>query len=169
MFATSLPNAILKILLLPAALVEPKKYGNLPLCYLETSSEPGITNVFYSGSYDPDMASYDFSQRGTITCGELLTVLFTTAVAAEYTAPVYVITGQHDGLFCNPTGSLTPADCGEGSTSMLAQTRSLYPAADVFEWYGVPESGHCWQLHYAAQDGLNRIHAWLGRVGFWGR
>jgi pimeloyl-ACP methyl ester carboxylesterase len=152
---------------LPAQLVQPTRYANLAVCYLEFSSEAGdAAALFYPGGYDPSLQAFDYATRGTVTCGELLTIVSTLTEAPKYEVPIFVVTGQNDGVFCNPWSSIIAANCGTGSTSMLAQTQSLYPAASSYGWYAVPDSGHCWQLHYAAQQGFNASHTWLAEEGF---
>jgi pimeloyl-ACP methyl ester carboxylesterase len=157
----------LGLVTLPAQLVEPARFSNLPVGYLEVSSESGDIHAFFEqGKYDPRIQALDWARRGTLTLGEILTFPFAIASATGYNAPVFVVTAQQDTIFCNPTAGLLPPDCGTGPGNMLAQSADLYPAASVYEWYVVPNAGHCWQLHYTAQDGFNASHVWLEQQGF---
>jgi pimeloyl-ACP methyl ester carboxylesterase len=155
------------LLLLPASIVDPLRFGDLELCYLEATFEArDVAAFFLEGAYDPKLQALDYARRGLVTCGELVTMFFSLAEAREYAAPVLVVTGDEDDIFCNPLINLLPASCGSGPTSMLAQARALYPAASVYDWYAVPNAGHCWNLHYTAQKGFNASHAWLTGLGF---
>ena len=155
------------IVALPAQLVDPMQFGDLAVGYMEVSSESGDVYAFFQqGGYDPAMQALDWKRRGTLTLGELLTFPFAIAAAPGYTLPVLVITAEMDAIFCNPTAGLLPPNCGTGSGNLLAQSASLYPAANPYDWYIVPNTGHCWQLHYNAPDGFNASHAWLEQQGF---
>lgn len=161
-----IPVALL-MLTLPAQVVEPARFGHLPVGYLEVTSEPGDINAFfYKGTYDPQIQVYDFTHRGTLSLGEILTFPFVTTAAPNYKKPVFVITGKQDNIFCNPTVGLLPANCGTGPLNMLATSKPLYPAASIYDWYVLPNAGHCWQIHYAAQEGFKASHDWLASIGF---
>ena len=152
---------------LPAQLVGPTRFGDLAVGYLAVSSEPGdVYAFFHQGEYDPAMQALDWARRGTLTLGEVLTFPFAIAAAPEYTAPMLVVTANYDAIFCNPTAGLLPPNCGTGLGNMLAQSGTLYPASNPYDWYIVPNAGHCWHLHYTAQDGFNASHAWLKQQGF---
>jgi pimeloyl-ACP methyl ester carboxylesterase len=157
----------LSLVPLPAEIVDPTTWNGLPPGYLESTSESGdVAAFFYEGWYDPALQALDYERRGTLTIGEALTFPLSTTEAPNYTSPVLVVSGQRDRIFCNPTVSILTPDCGTGPTNMLASSRSLYPAASIYGWHVVPDAGHCWQLHYTAQDGFNASHAWLAGLGF---
>ena len=68
---------------------------------------------FYNAptGYDMALSDLDYTLRGTISIGEVVTA--SIALAGDYNKPVMVVTGQEDNLFCNPTGTvLTHGDCG---------------------------------------------------------
>jgi pimeloyl-ACP methyl ester carboxylesterase len=164
---TSFASTFAGVGILPASIANPAKYGDLNPCYLQTVIKADVTKVFfYPGGYDIALTDYDWTVRGTLSCGEAVTGVISIGTASEYNHPVYVINGQYDEIFCNVLPPLTSADCGYGSSSILAKTKTIYPAASVYGWSGIPDSGHCWQLHYAAQDGFNQTHIWLSSVGF---
>jgi pimeloyl-ACP methyl ester carboxylesterase len=157
----------LGLVTLPAPVVDPAMFGDLSVGYLEVTSESGdIAAFFHEGDYDPALQTLDFARRGTLSVGEILTFPFATTEATEYKAPILVVTAEEDAIFCSLTAGLLPANCGTGEANMLAKSGSLYPAASVYDWYVVPNAGHCWHLHYAAQDGFNVSHEWLAGVGF---
>ena len=165
---TALPAAFGLILALPAATVQPSRFGGLQAGFLEVSSEPGQQSVFFSGGYDPTLFSYDYMGRGTVSVGEAATVASGIQTATNYTLPVFVVTGQKDALCCNGLGLglLLSASCESVSTDYLGQTSVLYPNAKDYQWYVVQNAGHCWQLHSAAEATFGVVHTWMAIKGF---
>ena len=166
---TVIPAVFAQARPLPADLLQPQRFGNLSPFYLEFSSIPSIQELFfYPGGYSYDLFEYDTSKRGTISLGEAATVALTSNIAADYTNPVYVVTGEKDAVFCNFSGlnlsPLLPVSCTAGG--YLTGTKAFYPNVEVFDTYAVPNSGHCWQLHYAAPEAFALIHSWLTYQGF---
>jgi len=160
------PNVIPPVTLLPADQVDPARFGSLPAGYLMFSNVSDFDFLFYwPGGSDNALEKQDFDTRGTISEEEAGTVPSTFPITA-YDGPVYVVTGQHDVVFCNSQG--TPRDqidCGTSTNGFLADTAKLYPASD-FEAYVVPNSGHVWQFHFAAPAAFGVVHDWIGRQGF---
>ncbi|KAH8804460.1 Alpha/Beta hydrolase protein [Xylogone sp. PMI_703] len=146
----------------PAAITRPKRYGSLPEGYVQPTSQEGFLFEFYNpGGYDPTFAAYQYANRGTQTVGEGATANAAVKIAPKYRSPIFVISGQHDNIFCNPKGSsLEIGGCGRGTESLLAKTAELYPASQ-YDWYAVPNAGHCWQLHYSGKEGIRATHDWL--------
>jgi pimeloyl-ACP methyl ester carboxylesterase len=157
----------LGLVVLPAQLLNPTEFGDLPIGYVEVSSEQGEINAFYyTGAYDPAMEAVDFASRQTIALGELATFPTATTEATGYTAPIFVVTGDEDAIFCSPAMGLLPPSCGTGPANVLEVSGTLYPHASVYDYYILPDAGHCWQLHYAAQNGFSASHDWLAKQGF---
>ena len=78
-----------------------------------------------------------------------------------------MITGQQNVVFCGTLDLeiLGPGNCGTGESSILAETQELYPAARNYDWFAVPDSGHCWEHQFNAQIGFQRAHDWLAAQG----
>ncbi|KFY02422.1 hypothetical protein V490_00507 [Pseudogymnoascus sp. VKM F-3557] len=152
----------------PASIANPEKYGDLPAGYVQPTSQSGFFfEFYYPGGYEPVFAAYQYSIRGTQTVGEGVTANSAVQIALKYKAPVFVISGQHDNIFCNPKCSSSKiGDCGRGAKSLLAKTAELYPAASRYDWYAVPNAGHCWQLNYNSNDGMHATHDWLAAQYF---
>ena len=169
-----LPGIFATAGLLPAAVVQPEKYGNLPVGYLEPSIESGVKYLFwynpYSNNngtfYDPNWPHYDYSLRQAITVGEGATGAVAAATSI-FKGPVLVITGQQDALFCGTLALPITGygQCVGGPLNYLAGTGSLYPYAKYY-WYAVPNANHCWQFHYSAQLGFQVTHNWLTSMNF---
>jgi hypothetical protein len=136
---------------------------SLPTGYLEFSSQPDFLWFFYSeGLYDQGLASYDWNHRGTDTLGEAATGTTGSQTAGEYEGTVMVITGLHDATFCSTLtldlglplhgigGTVT---CDTDSGGVIPSTQNLYPRARSFKFF-YPDAGHCWHLHYAAEEGF---------------
>jgi pimeloyl-ACP methyl ester carboxylesterase len=131
--------------------------------YLEFSSQPDVLWLFYSeGLYDQGLASYDWNHRGTVTLGEAAMGVTGSQTAGEYEGPVMVITGLHDATFCSiltldlglpllELGGTVMCDTDAGG--VVPSTQSLYPRARSFEFF-YPNAGHCWHLHYVAEEGF---------------
>jgi pimeloyl-ACP methyl ester carboxylesterase len=174
-YANILAGIFVTGLLLPAAVVQPAKYGNLPVGYLEPSSESGLLYLFWydpyaNGTYyDPAFPAFDYALRESITVGEAATdaVVATTLPTSATTGHVLVITGQQDVLFCGTTALVGagPGQCVGGPLNYLANTGELYPSADYSYW-SVPNAGHLWQFHYSAQEGFEYTHNWLTSRGY---
>ena len=63
-------------------------------------------------------------------------------MAANYTGPVFVVTGQQDALFCgNGNRHTSIPDCGSGSNSQISAVKTLYPAASNFDYFAQQDSG----------------------------
>ncbi|TVY83688.1 hypothetical protein LSUE1_G003808 [Lachnellula suecica] len=159
-----IPGMDFSSIIAPAATEDPGRFESLASEYLELTSQPGFDLMFYfPGGYDPQLEAQDFAQRGTFTTGELSTAGNTGSIASGYKGPVFVVTGQHDACFCNPQGLPSDEiDC----TSFLADTQELFPAASSFDAYIVPDSGHCWQLHFAATTAFAVVQTWIEAHGF---
>ncbi|PMD19374.1 hypothetical protein NA56DRAFT_705542 [Hyaloscypha hepaticicola] len=147
----------------------------LPIGYLEITSYSDWLWLFYSeGLYDPGLESYDWNHRGTAALGELAGAAFASQTADQYTGPVLIMTGLHDAVFCSTLtldigipllGLGGPQTCDTGAGGAVPVTANLYPYARSVEFY-YPDGGHCWHLHYAAEDGFAAAHEWMQNQGF---
>jgi pimeloyl-ACP methyl ester carboxylesterase len=180
-FKTIAPSVLALALPLPAELVQPSRYGNLnDPGYWEFTGQSYFDYLFYyPGGYDTNFANYDWSTRGTITIGELITVLFGGVTADDYSNPVMVASGEYDSVFCNNLGlDLTPLlqpNCMQvplinllNGRNYLQGAQEYYPNVpdSDFEWYAVPNAGHCWQFHYSAYAAFGVMHNWMASNGF---
>jgi hypothetical protein len=155
--------------LLPASLEDPR-FAGLALGYLEVSSHSDFSWLFYTpGEHDQGITNLDWATRGTVTLGEAATGATGSQTASEYTGPVFVVTGIHDSVFCSTLTLnipiFTTPTCVTEPWGLVPSTQSLYPKARNFGLY-FPEAGHCWHLHYTAQDTFGVVHNWLAEQGF---
>ncbi|KAG4438473.1 hypothetical protein IFR05_006041 [Cadophora sp. M221] len=113
-FSSSLPlNSPLINLLSPANVEDPKRFGSLSTGYLVVSSEAMAISSFYSPrAFDSALAYLNFETRDITTAAEIVTIGYSVARAPNYTAPLFVITGEFDELYCNPgAASNQTANC----------------------------------------------------------
>jgi hypothetical protein len=158
----NIPGVALNAAFLPASVVMPRnpKYNTLPVGYLMLALRSAFDYLFYyPGSFDPALEQLDFTNRATVSGGELVTAALGTHRAAAFTGPVYVVRGKYDNIFCD-------TDCGSAASDELVDTRVDYPVASAFDVYVVPNAGHCWHNHYTAGDTFANIHNWLAGKGF---
>jgi pimeloyl-ACP methyl ester carboxylesterase len=156
------PGVALNSAFLPTRLVMPTnpKYNILPLGYLQLALHSAFDYLFYHpGGFDPALEQQDYTNRGTVSAGELATATLGINTAAAFTGPVYVVTGKYDNIFCD-------TDCGTETSGELVNTRVDYPAASSFDVHIVPNAGHCWHNHYTAGDAFINVHSWLASKGF---
>lgn len=167
-FHANLIGVATNAILVPAALVEPARFGNLAAGYLEATARAGFDRVLYQpGAYDPGLEDLDWRTRGTFSAGEVASLtLGAYEKSLLYTGSVYVVTGQYDFIFCG-------GDCGtDDNSGVLAKTRENYPLAGTpllgrgFDSHIVPGAGHDWEFHYEAHNTVVNIHQWLAGKGF---
>jgi hypothetical protein len=156
----------------PAAVIDPGRFGSLaldPSC-LAATSKVRTTGIFYFGQSTQEAADRDFSIRGTLTVGEILTASLDQLPAPAFKGRLLALSGGNDQIFCvrNSSDLLTgyKGDCGNGNSSYTAQTRSLFPGITTFEYSITPDTGHDQNLHYNAQETFSRAHVFLGRQGY---
>jgi hypothetical protein len=107
-----------------------------------------------------------FQKRSTVTVGELATFPVEIQTVKQYKGSVFMVSGEHDMVFCNGLGLLVSlAECGNQTHGPLANTKSLFPSASAFDVYTVPNAGHWWVLHYGASTAFSVVHDWLSSKG----
>ncbi|KIM97076.1 hypothetical protein OIDMADRAFT_168831 [Oidiodendron maius Zn] len=172
-FSKSIAQALAGILIdvpLPAALFDPARFSTLPLLYILLTDKSNREASFY---YGPDVyysrANYniDFAQTDTVGVGEALTAFPGISAAPAYTGKVFILTGNEDAAFCGLGSTLLgQANCGNGPGSIIDTTRELFPNAAVYDYYVIPNCGHCLNYQFSAPDSYSRVHQWLQGQGF---
>ncbi|KAF8851755.1 hypothetical protein BDZ45DRAFT_750342 [Acephala macrosclerotiorum] len=158
---------------LPAATVNPSKWGSLSPGYVALANRTAYNQAFwYPPHFEEDLQDLDFANRGTVGLGELESAfVYSMQVAEDCKGPVFDITGQHDATMCpslDPASSTEPYhtyDCGPSGTGYLSQSKKLYPNAK-YQSYAVTNAGHCWHFHDQAYATFGVAHDWLNRNGF---
>ncbi|MCJ1459451.1 hypothetical protein MMC28_009830 [Mycoblastus sanguinarius] len=120
--AVDLPQTVLE----PADLYAPR-FAGLPPGYLVTSSMLGRRGYLWGkpGSFDEGIFEMDYNDMDAVGLGELLSIEGGLKEAPQSTAPVFIITGDSDDVFC------LLATCGDGASSPQAQACSLFPEAEA--------------------------------------
>jgi hypothetical protein len=126
-----------------------------PLGYLRGTRKTGRTKAFYGspGTFDPDLAQYDFSNADTVTVGEALTQAG-GFIPASYIRPCP--TGAQDVIFCNK-------EFGTYENS-LRNTNALFPNATSFDYHVAQDSGHCLTLNYVAPKTFQVALDWIDNL-----
>lgn len=135
---------------------DPKFTGSeLPSDVLTTA--PGAREVFYSGDFDPMVAYVDEGLKETGVLAEVLSIptAYAPEVAGRVDAPVLIVVGQRDFLFCD-AGSYpcdTPADVLERQATML-------PSAPRVDAVVIANAGHSLNLHRGAPEMFAAVNDW---------
>jgi hypothetical protein len=86
----------------------------------------------------------------------LFPVPLVDGTAAGVDAPVLIVMGAEDSIFCGPVGG---GDCSTAETIRAGESRA-YTNADVSA-YVLADSGHCINLHRNAKDWFVAAESWL--------
>jgi pimeloyl-ACP methyl ester carboxylesterase len=128
------------------------------------TSRPGVRGTsFHSPSSDPDVVAYDEAHKDLVSRTGLLDFLGQRAVAAganvsnAITAPVLVLVGQQDAIFCYDPAAFNCAD----PLALLANEAPFYAATSHLKVAAVPESGHDLTLHPSAGASYAEIKNWI--------
>ena len=157
------PNAALGPNIAPAAISDPKRFGNLSYGYLLGNSLDVRTLYgYYAGHYNTSIASNDYATRGVQPIGEGFNLGLTDH--PKFRGKVLVVTGSKDQVICGAT----PAEqCDpETVTSAVMEVNSTFPSITGFEYY-TPQAGHILNWHYNAPSifdvSLQKLDYLLGR------
>ncbi|MCJ1224190.1 hypothetical protein MMC12_000834 [Toensbergia leucococca] len=138
------------------------RFAGFPPGYLAFSSESGRRSYLWGkpGSFNESVFETDFNNEDDVGLGELLSIAGGLKLAPNSTAPVYIITGDSDDVFC------LAAACGDGPNSPQAQACALFPKASTCQYFIPVGTGHMISLHYSAQESFQKYHAFLAANGF---
>ncbi|KAJ4155863.1 hypothetical protein LMH87_001088 [Akanthomyces muscarius] len=152
----------------PATSFDHQRFGTLPPGYVVTATERNRSDFFYHAPghhSEPNLASIDFATMDTVGIGELAGA--NVVQAPKFRGKIYVLTGNEDKIFCGNNSDISQdGNCGSGDHSILDETRQLFPAASTYDYYAIPDTGHCVNFHYSAPAAFNRVHNWLENEGF---
>jgi pimeloyl-ACP methyl ester carboxylesterase len=145
----------------PATLDPEFALSTLDVGYLTTL--PGSRHVFYSSFADPAVITYDeahkdlFSEAGVTSEATTFFVPAPLNASNGITAPVLLLLGQEDALFCTLPAAL---DCSS-SDSLLHAEQPYYTAAASLTTKIVPKTGHDIALHPSAPQSFQVIETWI--------
>jgi pimeloyl-ACP methyl ester carboxylesterase len=137
------------------------QFPDAGLGYLTTI--PGVRgSLFYSPSASPAVIAYDEAHKSIVAKTEIDAVTSLTAppgtnVADKIRAPVLIVDGEDDALFC--TGSVNCAN--PASVAQFEKPYFSHAASLTVEI--VPDTGHDVALHPTAGESFAMINAWLSR------
>jgi pimeloyl-ACP methyl ester carboxylesterase len=108
---------------------------------------------------DPNVISYDEAHKDVVSATELATAL--TEVlrlpTKTITAPVYLVNGQEDALFC---GGVRIVNCSN-SKATIRYEQPYYRDAASFSYDSVPDTGHSLALAASADKSFDMINSWI--------
>jgi pimeloyl-ACP methyl ester carboxylesterase len=149
----------------PAA-TDPRFAGTaIPSGYVTTV--PGAATRlmdFYDPAYaDPIVARLDDRLAQTGTTGELATAFAAQdpVVSLAIRAPVLIVVGQEDSIFCAASLDLPCAT----SASVCARESRYYATSVPLASLVVPEAGHSINLHRHANRWFAAAEAWIDQLG----
>lgn len=141
-----------------------------PRFALTPNSQPGYLTTlpgrrgptFYDPrTADPDVIAYDEAHKDVATIDEVrqsIVELETPAAlnsTRNITAPVLIVMGQTDNIFCN-----LAVDCSRAD-SIVANEKPYYSAAPRLDVATVPDTAHNLALHPSAPISFEMINSWL--------
>lgn len=149
--------------LMHLAALDPEFAGQrLPPGYVTTI--PGDRGKdFYSPSADPAVVSYDEAHKDIVPLSDLVSLATTWALPAGgnasdgITAPVLVVIGQQDAIFCADPPIL---DCS-APAQLLASEAPYYASAASLTVDTIPAAGHDIALHPSADQSFAQINQWI--------
>ncbi|KAF5335742.1 hypothetical protein D9611_009647 [Ephemerocybe angulata] len=137
----------------------PKRFGALPSSYIATQGIINDQQVFFRfGNYDPAVLKAAEAGKATATLGEVITQ--GAGPAANYTNPVFVVTGDKDYIFCG--GNCYQAV--NNFTNLVDFTKAVFPGVSNFSTFIPAETGHGVNLHLSAPQVYSKIQEWIAQL-----
>jgi pimeloyl-ACP methyl ester carboxylesterase len=118
---------------------------------------------FYSSSADPAVVSYDEAHKDIVPVSDLASLATTWALppglnaADRITAPVLIVIGQQDAIFCADPPVL---DCS-APAAVLQSEVPFYAAAASLTVDIAAGTGHDIALHPSADQSFTQINQWI--------
>ncbi|KAL9038873.1 MAG: hypothetical protein Q9180_002869 [Flavoplaca navasiana] len=145
--------AFLSGLQLPAAQIDPGRWGSIhPLYQTQSTRDAREAHIFY-GSFDRGILEADFYYRDFASLGAAITFAYHLVDAPEYRGPVFLGIGENDSTFC-------------GGTRCIGQPYELYnryPEASNHTVQVYENTGHLILMHHAGarlmEDSLHFLKA----------
>ncbi|KAI4259645.1 MAG: hypothetical protein L6R42_004475, partial [Xanthoria sp. 1 TBL-2021] len=137
--ATRSYPAFLSGLQLPAAQIDPGRWGSIPPEYMTQSSREAREASLFYGSFDRGILEADFYYRDFDSLGAAMAFTYHIVDAPEYRGPVFLGIGENDSAFC-------------GGTKCIGQpyeVYSRYPEASDHTVKVYESTGHLILLNHA--------------------
>jgi hypothetical protein len=112
---------------------------------------------------DPAVVSYDVAHKDVVPVTDLATLATTWALPAGFnvsdsiTAPVLVVIGSQDAIFCTAPPVL---DCSQPGV-LLAIERPCYSSSSSLSADVISDTGHDIALHPSADESFALINQWI--------
>jgi len=129
--------------------------------------QPGAHRRLYydpSTSVDPRIVERDAATKGSVTQSEIDNYFLVEAVRLDINAPVLVINGDLDGIFCNREAVDQGTDCSSAA-AVIDQEKPFFPKAPSVDAVLIPGAGHDLNAFRQAPEVFKASMAWvLGKV-----
>jgi pimeloyl-ACP methyl ester carboxylesterase len=147
------------------AMLDPKFAGTIADPLWDTTVRGTRGRLFYEpATSDPRVIAWDeqskdvLSATGAVTGAVSLVTPAPLNISRLVTAPVLIMNGSEDAIFCAGTGN-----CSSGTH--LAQTEQPYfPRAALVDGAVVPGTGHDLNLSTTSATSFREINGWLSSV-----
>jgi pimeloyl-ACP methyl ester carboxylesterase len=137
-----------------------RRFASMPAGY--TTTAPGTRGTMFhsAGDTDPAVIARDeaMKQTGTVAEEESVFPSFAPSVTQGITAPVLVVTGENDALFCGPASPCTDA------ATVAERERLFYAPNACLSVFVLPRAGHDINLALNAHDWFSAAFKWLARA-----
>lgn len=138
----------------------PYRFGVRDPGYLVASDKRGFLPYCYVGNYDKTVSDFQWSQRDTVTIGEIASAMFGQVPSPNYKGDVFVMNGDKDMISCQKERS---GQCDAVKSSKAV--KDSYPAARHFRENTVSNTGHCIMSHRTSKDAIKMAHDYMASVG----
>ncbi|KAI1851802.1 hypothetical protein JX265_013159 [Neoarthrinium moseri] len=122
------------------------RFASYPGGYLAQADKVAVHFVFFApGTFDPEMLDAAFEAGQTLAIGEVATGGYKAMEISQTKAPVLVVTGEHDIVFCGGdcNAPLTP----NSTENLLEISRLYFPCTTAFQASIISGGGHGLNLH----------------------
>lgn len=156
----SVKNAVVKSEFNDANEVLPYRFGVKDPGYLVASDKRGFLPFCYVGDYSKTVSDFQWTQRDTITIGEIASALLGQTHSPNYKGDVFVMNGDQDVVCCKSPKS------GQCDTFTYSNAvNNSYPAARRFQQNTVTDTGHCIMSHRTSKYAVKLAHGYMASAG----
>lgn len=131
----------------------------LDLGYVTTASGSRDDLFYRAETADPAVIAYDEATKGMSALLEFGSLPVSEISTATITAPMLLVLGEYDNIFCFQASLGGLDNCASDETLFVSE-RLYFPLVGDFETYVQPGAGHNNNLHLNAQDWFSRAIDW---------
>ncbi|WWC87941.1 uncharacterized protein L201_002841 [Kwoniella dendrophila CBS 6074] len=149
-----------------ASIAYPSRFSSDANDYVITPNVYVDQTGFYHYPNYTNASLYDFTDnKGEYTLGQQNTIAAPLQLKNNYTAPVFVVTGQYDAPYCaancyatsSSSNSTSSSGNSTSTPSQLDTAKQLFPSSSNFKTYVVPDTAHGINYHTTAYSAYQQI------------